>query len=334
MKRLSLILSILVALIVAGVVFVLYTVNRTQPNLKFDDRSNTSVEVPLNNGVVELFQNGFFAIDTGASYSTINRSTLETLRNRGVEIEESHFPIIGRGVDGEFHIEPSHCVVTLPIDRYELTTDSLRRIDWLPASGVANTISNVNFVVTDDDVPSTLGMDFLEKFVVGYQYFRQAIVFAEKVDEDYQFMCDIITPYTLNNMLGMGHRYNLSLSVDDKAHEYFINSGLDNLSLKLPESDTIYSKRQLHDDVFRLRDNSMVSAKYVESAWVEIGNRAGGRKIFYSDNGMEQYAINPILFFRQDVVFDFPNRKVYLRPYADLHSDIMPGVNSDELPDV
>lgn len=331
MKRLTLILSIVVALIVAGVVFVLYTVNRTQPRLMFDDRSNTTVEVPINNGVVELFQGGFFVIDTGCTYSTINRSTLDLLRKRGVKIEESHFPIIGRGLDGDFHVKTSHSVVTLPIDRFELTTDTLQRIDWLPAGGVANTISNVNFVVVDDDLPCVLGMDFLERFVVGYQYFRQAVTFGEEVDDEFQYMGELESPSNLTNMLGMGHRYYLPAAIDYKPGTYFIDTGLDNLSIKLPQCDTIYSKRTLHDDVYRLRDNSLVSAKYTEHAWAEIGNRAGSRKIFYTDSGQDMYAINPLLFFRQDVVFDFAGRKIYLRPYADLHSDIPVVIKSDEV---
>lgn len=68
------------------------------------------------------------------------------------------------------------------------------------------------------------------------------------------------------------------------------------------------------------------------NVWVELGNRAGSQKAFYSDNDEEPYTVNPINVFTQDLLIDFPTRTVALRPYVPLPRQHFTGrVKADSL---
>lgn len=313
------VLGILVAAALVATSFVLYSTINTQGELHFENDSSPRAFFPMSHGMIEMFDSTLFLVDTGSSFSTINRSTLERLKAMGMDVKYSSMPIIGRGNDNKMHVSTGHYTVTLPIAQYKLRLDSISRsILWLPTGQINNYIKNVNFVLTDDSNVNTLGMDILEDFILEYQYFRQALALRTKVEENYQELADLTYPILWENLYGSAHRYYIPISVDNgKTFEYLIDTGINRLCLKMPLDESLGSKRPLTLDRY-FNGQSVDVVRSADDAWIKIGRRAGSHKVYYAPINVEARSFNPLLFFSQDAAFDFREKKIYLRPYAML----------------
>lgn len=317
MKRLLISLSLFVVIVLTMASFVLYRTMNTQGDLHFEDQSFPRAFFPMSRGMIEMFDSTLFLVDTGSSYSTINRSTLRKLKEMGMEIEQSNVPIFGRGSDNRMHWSTEHYIVTLPTAEYKLRYDSVsQKISWLPTGRIHNYIKNVSFAVTEDSVLNTLGMDILEDFILEYQYFRGALVLRTRVEENYQHLSDLSYPHNWENLYGSAHRYYVPISVDNgKFNSYLIDTGISRLCIKIPIGDSIKSKRTLADDSYH-NGQRVDRVKTAPNAWVKMGRRAGSHSVYYAPYNVEGHSFNPLIFFNQDVAFDFKKQKMYLRPFA------------------
>lgn len=315
-------LWILIAVAVAaltGCGYILYRTSRTQPDLHFDNPTIPRAFFPHHNGTIELFEGSNFVVNTGVSYSSINRTTLEKLRGMGMDIEECSAPIFGRGDDGKLRTFTDYVKVTLPIGGYQLDVDSVyHTIYWRPTGEIINTVSDVNMIVTENNQVNQLGMDFLENFILEFQYYRKCIALRSRVEEDYQELGTMYSPRTFENFLGFGHRYYIDARVDNhEQHPFYLQSGMDYVSMKLPIGDTVIAKGNLNPDMFRSVEGP-ADIRLVKNAFVELGTRSGTHEVFYTPHFTAKYCINPLRYFTQDVAMDFSGGKIYLRPFAVL----------------
>lgn len=308
------IIWITVALLAVIVATVVVTGHNRQISLNLSERQ---VVLPYENGVVRLFNGGLFAVDTGSSTSTITSDMLKRLRNMGMPVSDSYMPIIGHAPYSlGCNVSVHNYKVSLPVEEFRFAMDTVATSGWEPTGRIVSTIDNVEFVLDDSSEISVLGMDFLEHFVVEYCYSLNSLVLGHEVQDGYRYLAELKNHLLFYNMLGLEQRYYVEATIDDETSDFFLDTGLDFISMKLPYDDHVYSRRELYDNVFRTRDGRLSPIKYTDGAWVELGNRAGVRAVYYTNDGLEKYSLNPFTFFAQDVVFDFPGKKLYLRPFT------------------
>ncbi|MCH5345458.1 MAG: hypothetical protein J1E63_00015 [Muribaculaceae bacterium] len=326
MKRIMTVaLLFVIAIVVAVGAIVVYSAT-SQKTLHFRDDTMPRALFPIKKGMVELFDTTLFRVDTGSNISIVTPSTLEKLQEMGMAVEKKYIPYILKDRYNRFRYYPTHYTVTLPLAEYKLAVDSASNsIRWLPTGKIANSIEGVNVVVDDDAAINTIGMNVLKNFILEYQYYRNALALRTRIDDNYQQLGDLSSPCNWNNLFGLGNRYYVKVSLNNHhSKPFLIDTGMNRLSIKIPIADTIYSKNPLVDDIYLAQHGVATAVKRDDNAWVKLGSRAGTRSLYYAPDDGEKYIINPLLFFYQDVVIDFADRKIYLRPYAKLKAtDVM-----------
>lgn len=317
-KKVILVIAAVIVVIFIAMAFV--RVSSSQGDLHYDDTSEPRAFFPRYGSMIEMFDNALFTIDTGSSYSEINPATVQKLRDMGLDVVEHNLPMIGSDSDGNTRLFTSYYEVTLPVERYNLNINGENgRIDWVPTGEIFNLIHNVKMAPAADGAVNRLGIDVLEHFVLEYQYFRDCMVIRTKVEENYEQLADMECPWTWDNLYECGHRYFVKAKVDQfEMTDYFINTGLDFFSMRLPIEDTIYCRRKMTPNLYH-KSGSVDEARLVSDAWIEMGLRSGSHGLHFASAARETHAINPVRFFTQDVAMDFKKRKIYLRPFTNLY---------------
>ncbi len=320
MKR-KIIVTILCLLgVVTALVFALHSLD-TQSDIAPAHETDIIASLPVvatSPLQVEVADGIIFKLDTGSDISCISPEDLEKLRSHGVKITEKNLPVIGRNAVGDMAISSTRYVIDLPLEFVTTTPYSTgsgytnRRIP-----GQDNILTGAEFVLVDDkEVPSTIGIDILQNFMVEYLYADQLIRLHASRPDGYQDFASFHPSFWPSHFIWPGKRFYLDLEVDNVTDAYFIDTGLRNIAVKLPMSRAGLSRRRLSDDSL-ISPLGTFPAKS-DNVWVEVGNRAGSQKAFYSDNGEEPYALNPLNVFTQDLLIDFPAMRMALRPYVTL----------------
>lgn len=314
-------------LILGGIVFALNTQKEMRPER--DEVVVGSFPIygygPIR---IQIAEELIFKLDTGSDVSSITQSDLEILRSMGARISEKNRVVMGRNSTGKFFVEPKRYVIDLPLQFYEALPDSTgKEFKKVHIPEKDNVLVGAEFVVVDDDAISSLGVDILENFALEYLYNAQLIRLHTRRPEGYQDFANFRKSFWPSHTLFPGERYYVDLDVDNVTDSYFIDTGLRRIAIKLPASRAAKSRRRLADDVL-VSYRGTFPAK-TDNVWVEVGNRAGSQKAYYSDTREEAYSINPFNVFTQDLLIDFPSMSLALRPYVTLPRHHFSSHNAD-----
>ena len=267
---------------------------------------------------IEISPGFTFKLSTTSSVSRVTQSTLEWLRSRGCVVDSSYRFMIGNDDAEGMKFSTSIYRVNLPITSYRFYFDSIAgRMAWkhAPASSPSY-INNVDVVVTSPEEGNTLGVDFLRQFVMEYNHANSSITFHNEMPAGYELLGTFRASHRLKDLLSVNPRYFVDIKVDHEPYAFLMNTGMNGIALKLPVERLATSEnvRSPYEEIIYLA-GKRYEATVDQSAWIEMGNRAGSRRIHLFRGKDAEFEINPLVFFDQDMVIDFKNHSMYLRPY-------------------
>lgn len=323
MKR-SLIITLvtIVAVILAALIcFVVIDASR-QDNVTIDcigQRHCTSLgpfPVDAATGRVDFGDGIRFSISSTTTLSAIDRATIDRLRRLGCRIDSSSTVLIGRNtLQGTTYYTKTYSV-DLPMAAFKVERDSNGtplRIE-IDRSVPRSYVRNVEFVEAAPGLHSTFGVDLLSRFAVEYNLADSTVSFHTEVPDNFEFGGAIYAGHGVRDLVGTGSRYYLDMKVDHERYEFLINTEMDESPVKLPQSALSISSGEIVSERLRSDDNSEIEATVDRDAWCEFGNRGGGRKLYYYSDREDFFELNPVTFFSQDMVIDFKNDRIMLRP--------------------
>ena len=315
MKRFLILTAVSLA-VIAALAGIYVHLNAQYPHFGRVDGGTIAVFPARDDGSIEVCGGVRFRIDTGSAVSLLTQKDLERLRANGAVVTEEWFPSLARDVNGEMFMAYKRYTVSLPVMSHVLVCDSTGN-HYEPTRHRINTIDGMVFLPGVEDQGSVIGTDVLECFVIEYRHENNAIAFHNTLPSGYKRLAGISRPKLTNRMIGCGGRYYIDITTENNAQSYFIDTGIDDVQIKLPLSDTLMVKAPLHTTSYR-SSRGQIPAKYIDEAWVKIGNRAGSHMAYYATDGEEDYAFNPLTYFNQDILIDFSGRALYVRPHSRL----------------
>ncbi len=314
MKRRFLIILAIV-LVLLCVLYAAVSMLSSQSNIRVEKTEGPLCLLPILGAPpeVELVPGIRFKLDTGSDLSTITEEDLARLDSLGFYAEESFYPVIGRDGNGNINVKTKRYTVSLPLLKYEIRTDSLGKRYGTARWQDANIIHNVEFAPSLTG-KSVLGIDFLQKFQIEYQFNNRAIALYLDDPDGYVTCTELIASKAPLIIPMLGKRYFVDFKVDGHAESFFLDTGIKAARIKMPAGEAINSRGRLTDDTIVSALGSF-PAKISDNAIVSIGERTGLGSVYYFDTKEEPYAFNPFNLFLQDVLIDFPNRLLKLRPF-------------------
>ena len=317
MKKALISLAVAVVALVAAI-GVYAHLNAQYPQFANNDTGNVVAVFPISGGMMEISDSVSFRFDTGSPVSMITPTDLERLKELGAAVTEEWFPSLARDVNGDIYLTDKRYRIDMPVFSRVLVKDSTGS-RYKTAGRRVNTISDMVFLPAADDRMSVIGTDVLERFIVEFRYENNAIALYSSMPEGYKRLTDLHRPKISNRIIGCGGQYYVDITTENNTHRYFVDTGIDHVHIKLPLCDTLLVKSPLHESVYH-SPRGCIHAKYISEAWVKIGNRAGSHEAYYATDGDEDYAVNPLTFFSQDLILDFRGRAIYVRPHSRLAS--------------
>lgn len=316
------ILKILIVSVVsvAAVVGIYAHFNAQYPHsAKAGDGSDAIAVFPLKSqDTIVMAGNVMFRIDTGSPVSLLAPEDVDRLRANGAEITEEWFPSLGRDVFGDMFFTDKRYRVNMPVVSNVLVRDTLG-VRYVPTGRKVNVIEDMIFLPGNPGQASVIGTDVLECFIVEYRHENNAIAFYNSRPQGYKRLTDLHRPKISNRIIGCGGQYYIDVTTESNTKRYILDTGIDYVHIRLPLCDTLMVKAPLHAKTYT-SSRGTVNAKYIENAWVKVGNRVGSHEAYYASDGEEDYAFNPITFFDQDLLIDFSGRALYIRPHTGLAS--------------
>lgn len=316
MKR-KIILTVTLPIAVAAILFGLICSLSSQTSLAIDNPGGPVCTIPVSGTplMVEILPGLKFKLDTGSDMSTITAEDLALLESLGYKADKSFYISPGRDGKGDMHIETTRYTLSLPIGEFRFFTDSLGEAAASPTGRIANVIHNIDFVPSHSET-SVLGIDFLEHFKLEFHYTSKSISLYSELPEGYQKITEIETSLSPVYKMFLGNRYYMTIKAERKRDRYFIDTGIRNARIKLPARESIRSHRDLSDTII-ISTRGNFPGKIDNDAWLIFGDRAGSYQVCYYDNDEEEYAINPLNLFDQDIILDFEGNALLLRPYTN-----------------
>ncbi|MDE5744961.1 MAG: hypothetical protein K2H84_04790 [Paramuribaculum sp.] len=265
-------------------------------------------------GEIELIPGLRFRVDTGSDLSTITESDLALLDSLGFSVKKKWYPVVGRDGGGKYNFNLRRYTVDLPLIKYDIKTDSLGKKYGVGRLKDATVLRNVDFAPSTSGI-SVLGIDFLEKFKLEYDFTNRAIaLYQADPDTAYLTCAELYTSKSPLQMPMLGKRYLLDLKAAGYEGRFFIDSGIKDARVKMPASQVeMVHKADIVNDTVVTALGSF-AAKVYNRAVVSIGDRVGLGNVYFYDSREEDFAINPFNLFLQNVLIDFPERKVKLFP--------------------
>ncbi|MDE6048808.1 MAG: hypothetical protein K2G09_03850, partial [Paramuribaculum sp.] len=200
-------------------------------------------------GEIELIPGLRFKVDTGSDLSTITESDLALLDSLGFSVKKKWYPVIGRDGGGKYNFNLKRYTVDLPLVQYDIKTDDRGKKYGVGRLKDATVLRNVDFVPSTSGM-SVLGIDFLEKFKLEYDFTNRAIaLYQADPDTTYLTCAELYTSKSLLLMPMLGKRYSLDLKAAGYEGRFFIDSGIKDARIKMPASQVeIVHKADLVDD--------------------------------------------------------------------------------------
>lgn len=282
--------------------------------------------------MVEVMPGLRFKFDTGSDISTITEADLERLREMGMSVKKKFYPVVGRDGDGKTRVCFERYTVSMPLYDYDFVTDSVSGdVSAVARKATRNVVEGVDFAPSQTGY-SVLGIDFIQKFKVAYDYMHGALRLYVTVPEGYEPFNRLYSSRSLADGLWLGRRYYMDMRVNGEMRDFFCDTGIRTAMLKMsPESLPKASEGFPTDTVVTMV--ASYPALTNDSEWVEIGARGGNVKAYYYDNDEETYAFNPWNLFQQDCLIDFAGEEIHLRRYFDIPAQTPPLVSSVEIVD-
>ena len=314
MKR-KLVIAITCLIVAVGGAYALMISRSSQRSLAPEETAGAIGVLPVVDNaplVVEPLPGLRFLFDSGSDISTITEADLQKLRDLGMEVTESTYPIAGYNDADELVLETKRYTVTLPLYRYKSTTDSTGAITASAAKADANLIHGVDFAPSRTG-HSVLGVDFLQKFSVEYRFLDQAIALYLTPPAGYTPCLPLDISYSPSKTPWLGRRYYATLGVHDTQRPYFLDTGIRVARVKMPQKHAAKRRRMLRADSL-YRAEGAVPALVEDDVTVLFGDRVTTAQVVYADTPAEGYAFNPIDFFMQDVLISSKTMSISLRP--------------------
>ncbi|MDE6459632.1 MAG: retropepsin-like domain-containing protein, partial [Paramuribaculum sp.] len=288
----------------------------SQDDMKPDRSNGRLCYLPIlsSPGEVELIPGLRFKVDTGSDLSTITMSDLELLDSLGFKVEKKLYPVLGRDGAGKLNLDLTRYTVDLPLINYDIVTDSSGDKYGVGSLKNANVLHDVDFSVSKSGM-SVLGIDFLEKFKLEYDFNNRAIaLYFDDPDTAYVTCAELYASKAPLKMPMLGKRYSLNMKVAGYEGRFFIDSGIREARVKMPadQAEIVHSS-ELTDGIVESALGQF-HAKIFDKALVSIGDRVGLGNVYFYDSKEEGYAISPFNLFLQNVLIDFPEKKLKLFP--------------------
>lgn len=266
--------------------------------------------------VAEIAPGLMFKIDTGSDLSTITAEALATLEKMGYHPRKEIYPVLGRDGMGDIQLSATRYKIDLPFHHKVYENDSTTYNE------IINVIHNVDFAPSKNGL-SVLGIDFLQKFKIEYQYHNKALNLYVKLPAGYVQCVDLSYSKALRTSIWLGKRYYIPISIESDEDEYFIDTGLQRVGIKLPYREARRTLRPLYADTV-VSARGQFPAIVDHSAILSCGDRGGSYTAYYYDNDEEDFAMNPFNLFTQDVLIDFIDLKLYLKPTYNIPKRKLP----------
>ncbi|MCM1348104.1 MAG: retroviral-like aspartic protease family protein [Firmicutes bacterium] len=315
MKKFITIFGITVGVALLVLVLGCIAVSRgTQHGFSVEQLSDETPLMPLS-GIpycLEVMPGLKLKFDTGADISTLTDADAEKLRQAGYEVKEKFGPIGGRDGYGRTEITARRYTVTLPVGGYVINADSTGKSSLVYSGSPAALLHNVDFQKVESGI-STLGLDFLRKFKIECIYNLQAAMLGSTMPQGYQKVIDITRNLHFWDYLWSPIRSYITVNVNQNPNIYLIDTGLQRAAVKKPYSQRNRAKGNLHHDSVKSLVNKY-DAWVDEEAWIDFGVRSGTKPVHYYDNPEDDYQINPLNVFQQDILLDLENAGIYFRP--------------------
>lgn len=323
-KKVLLYIIIFAILSMAAAVVALTVATARRNSVTIDSPTASTGRLPLLERAsrVEFWPGVRFAISTESTLSAIDRPTLERLKAIGCAVDSSRTVMFGNVLGNGREMVTHIYSVDLPFATYEYIYDSIAGYP-LPHTcfplRAAGYIRNVEFVEAPEGTPNSIGNDVLSHLVMEFFPNDSALALHHSAPENYVF-CGKIYPSrdVIDYVTGAGPQYYLDMRVDHIPHTFMLNSALTGVSLKMPSADKVYLNAESERRDITLPGDETRPAVIDKDVWCEFGTRAGSRMVYYFDNDGESYQINPLEFFHQDLLIDFPSHSVLFHPTADL----------------
>lgn len=299
----------LIAILLCAVISYGFVLSRTSQNdISYDNPDGIVGTMSLSGPqlVAEIAPGLVFKIDTGSDLSTITAEGLAILEKMGYNPRKEIYPVLGRNGVGDIQLSATRYKIDLPFHHKVYENDSTTYNE------IINVIHNVDFAPSKNGL-SVLGIDFLQKFKIEYQYHNKALNLYVKLPAGYVQCVDLSYSKALMTSIWLGKRYYIPISIESDENNYFIDTGLQKVGIKLPYHEVKRTLRPLYTDTV-LSARGQYSALIDHSAILSCGDRGGAYTAYYYDNDEEEFAMNPFNLFTQDVLIDFIDLKLYLRP--------------------
>ncbi|MDE5685100.1 MAG: retroviral-like aspartic protease family protein [Paramuribaculum sp.] len=314
MKKILLITIPILAVFVLGMALMLFITRSTQKNFHADPPvDDCEVVMPLSGTPIflEMAPGLKFKFDTGADMSSLSENDAETLREMGYEVKESFGPILGRDGYGDIVYSSRRYTVSLPVGGYVTEKDSTGNVTVTYTGQPATVFHNVDFAKTDATI-STLGLDVLRKFKIECRFANHTAALCEKIPSSFSKVVEMEHNIHLTDILWSAVRPYLIVSVNQRPNVYQLDTGLQRAPVKKPASSIARAKHSLRKDSLSTMRETF-EAYVDDEGWIDFGSRSGTKKVYYYDNNEDDFQINPLNVFQQDMIIDIEGKGIYFR---------------------
>ena len=163
----------------------------------------------------------------GSDLSTITAEALATLEKMGYHPRKEIYPVLGRDGMGDIQLSATRYKIDLPFHHKVYENDSTIYNE------IINVIHNVDFAPSKNGL-SVLGIDFLQKFKIEYQYHNKALNLYVKLPAGYVQCVDLSYSKALRTSIWLGKRYYIPISIESDEDEYFIDTACSEWGIKPP----------------------------------------------------------------------------------------------------
>ncbi len=286
--------AVLLGVYAAGV-YQIYNFNNEMTIPEGEDNLIASF-IPDSEGHIRTASGQAVRLDMGSRHCYITTETLAKMKEAGYPLVEYPTLIYTTGPAGKYHIYTRKVVMPVSLNVH-------------PDSDKVVTFNNVELLIWDSKDGNTLGMDFLESFIIERNVETGVISLLRKVPDDYTYVCDINGhDSTVGDIIGYSRRVYIPLQVNDEAPQnYYFDTGRGIRSCELvqPLKNATRATTKVYAD-------SVTGLATQDNCRVLIGNRMRFARVTYSDSlHTDKYSINPFRIFNVSFVMDLPNRKLY-----------------------
>lgn len=236
--------------------------------------------------------------DMGSRHTFIRRDVMEQLLASGYPMELSRILLFTSDTNG----------------KWRFYTQKVRMDIMLPNPQMPDSVfivKNVDLIVGDEHFDNLIGMDVLKNFVIEYDFDEMDVRMYTSVPAGYHPVSDINLHVTgPGDDFSSSCRASIPLAVnDEEMRDYFFDTGG-----RMRDFDIVLPMSSRHLATSAITVDSVSGLFTQEHCRVNFGDRLRYCRVVFSDTlHTNRYCVNPLRMFHQDIVIDFPGRKLYTR---------------------